>query len=120
GVHEGTITPSHEVVANKMFTYHCKGTGGHSKYVWIYNDSETLVEAHWDGYTDGYQNISFDSNITLETGKTYNYTIHTGSYPQIHHTDRLETNDGVIECTEFVDTNGKSYGDWIPAIKLLS
>ena len=120
GVHEGTITPSHEVVANKMFTYHCKGTGGHSTYVWIYNDSETLVEAHWGGYTDGYQNISFNSNITLEAGKTYNYTIHTGSYPQIHHTDRLETNDGVIECTEFVDTNGKSYSDWIPAIKLLS
>lgn len=120
GVHEGTITPSHEVVANKMFTYPCKGTSGHSTYIRIYNDSETLVEAHWDGYTDGYQNISFDSNITLETGKTYNYTIHTGSYPQIHHTDRLETNDGVIECTEFVDTNGISYGDWIPAIKLLS
>ncbi len=120
GVHEGTITPSHEVVANKMFTYHCKGTGGHSKYIRIYNDSDTLVEAHWDGYTDGYQNISFDSNITLETGKTYNYTIHTGSYPQIHHTDRLETSDGVIECTEFVDTNGISYDDWIPAIKLLS
>ena len=42
----------------------------------------------------------------------------TGSYPQIHHTDRLERDDGVIECTQFTDANRKTHNDWIPAIRL--
>ncbi|MFZ2071788.1 MAG: hypothetical protein WAV32_09395, partial [Halobacteriota archaeon] len=118
GVHEGTITPLHNVIAGKMYTYPCKGTGGHSEYIRIYNESRTIAEAHWNGYTGGYHNISFDTTFILEAGKKYNYTIRTGSYPQIHHTDRLETSDGVIECTQFVDANGKSHDDWIPAIRL--
>ena len=118
GVHEGTITPLHNVIADKMCTYPCKGTGGHSKYIRIYNESRTIAEAHWNGYTGDYHNISFDTMFILEAGKKYNYTIRTGSYPQIHHTDRLKTSDGVIECTQFVDANGKSHDDWIPAIRL--
>ncbi|MDI6810170.1 MAG: CbiX/SirB N-terminal domain-containing protein [archaeon] len=118
GVHEGTITPLHNVIADKMYTYPCVGTGGHSEHVRIYNESRTVAEAHWNGYTGDYHNISFDTTFILEAGKKYNYTIRTGSYPQIHHTDRLETSDGVIECTQFVDANGKRYNDWIPAIRL--
>lgn len=48
----------------------------------------------------------------------YNYTIKTGSYPLIHHTDELKVKSGTIRCTEFVDINGRVYNDWIPAIKL--
>ncbi|MHC1611452.1 MAG: hypothetical protein ACXQTW_07675, partial [Candidatus Methanospirareceae archaeon] len=49
---------------------------------------------------------------------TYNYTIRTGSYPQIHHTSALPTANGWINCSEFVDANGKKYEEWIPAIRL--
>jgi len=52
--------------------------------------------------------------------ETYNITIVTGSYPQIHHTDALPTKNGWINCSEFVDANGKVYYDWIPAIMLWS
>jgi len=50
--------------------------------------------------------------------ETYNYTIRTGSYPQIHHTDALPTANGWINCTNFTDANGRIYTDWIPAIRL--
>jgi len=120
GTHNGTITitPFHDVIVNMMYTYPCIGTGGHSEYVRIYNESGTIAEAHWDGYTGDYHNISFDTTFILEAGKRYNYTIRTGSYPQIHHTDALPTASGWINCTEFVDANGKSHDDWIPAIRL--
>jgi phage gp45-like len=52
----------------------------------------------------------------MKSNVSYNYTIRTGSYPQIHHTDGLEVDNGVITCAEFVDANGKIYGNWIPAI----
>ena len=120
GTHNGTITPSHDVYVSKMYTYPCAGTGGHSEYVrfYIYNDSWSM-EANWRGYQSGdYHFITFDKQFTLEAGVTYNYTIRTGSYPQIHHTDRLETDDGVITCSSFKDANGRVYYDWIPAIRL--
>ena len=120
GTHNGTIsiTPFHDVTVNMTYTYSCTGTGGHSEYVRIYNESGTIAEAHWDGYIEDYHNISFDTTFILEAGKRYNYTIRTGSYPQIHHTDALPTASGWINCTEFVDANGKSHDDWIPAIRL--
>ncbi|MFV9678147.1 MAG: hypothetical protein ACNYVW_10945, partial [Methanosarcinales archaeon] len=64
------------------------------------------------------RNISFDSNFTLEAGENYSYTLITGSYPQIHHTANLSTPTGFISCSEFVDANGRTYNDWIPAIRL--
>jgi len=54
----------------------------------------------------------------LKANVSYNYTIRTGSYPQIHHTDRLEIDNGVITCEEFIDANGRRYEDGIPAIRL--
>jgi len=50
--------------------------------------------------------------------KEYYYEIRTGSYPQIHHTNALPTAKGWINCSSFVDANGKEYNGWIPAIKL--
>jgi len=49
---------------------------------------------------------------------TYNYTIRTGSYPQIHHNRTLIVPNGEIMCTKFTDANGRVYYDWIPAIRL--
>ena len=47
GRHNGTITPSHNIIADKMYTYPCPGTGGHSEYIAIYNESGPVAEAHW-------------------------------------------------------------------------
>ena len=122
GTHNGTLTPSHDIIADKMYTYPCAGTGGHTEYVKIWNDTwQEGIETHWQGYqVADYHIIIFPQQFTLFANQKYNYTIRTGSYPQIWHTDRLETEtgDGVIECNEFVDANGKRYEGWIPAIKL--
>ncbi|MEA2032635.1 MAG: hypothetical protein U9N41_03510, partial [Euryarchaeota archaeon] len=75
------------------------------------------VNATWKGYTGDWHNISFDVPFTLEAGKTYNYTIRTGSYPQIHHTNELDADGGTIKCQEFIDANGKVYNNWIPAVR---
>lgn len=119
GMPNGTITSNQTITVNKLYTYPCTGTGGHTEYATIWN--ETIGEcaiAEWDGYIDDYHNISFNKTLTLEKGVIYNYTIRTGSYLQIHHTDALPTTNGWINCTDFTDANGKKYDDWIPAIKL--
>jgi hypothetical protein len=118
GTHNGTITPSRNINVSRLFTYSCSGTGGHSEYAKIWNSSWGGVEAHWGGYTGEWHNITFNEPITLVEGETYNYTIKTGSYPQIHHTNALLTAFGWINCTEFLDANGKRYTNWIPAIRL--
>ncbi len=118
GTHNGTIIPNQTITVSKLYTYPCSGTGGHSEHIRIYNTSGTLSEGHWNGYACDYHNITLTPSITLLKDHEYNYTIITGSYPQIHHTDRLEIDDGVITCTEFIDANGHSYNNWIPAIKL--
>jgi hypothetical protein len=101
----------------KLYTYPCAGTGGHTESVRIYGN-EIDKSASWNGYVEDWHNITFDSSFTLEADKTYNYVIETGSYPQIHHTGVLPTTNGWMNCTEFTDANGKKYGDWIPAILL--
>ena len=117
GTHNGTIKPSHKVNASKMYTYPCMGTGGHSEYVKFRNESWNIT-ASWNGYQGDYHNITFDESFTLYAELTYNYTICTGSYPQIHHNRTLIVPDGEITCTEFTDANGKKYNNWIPAIRL--
>ena len=120
GTHEGTITPSEDIPVQKMYTYPCAGTGGHSESVKIWNATTGWnVSATWDGYTGDYHNIVFSEPFTLYAGETYNYIIKTGSYPQIHYRDELEVESGTgtIRCTKFTDANGKvHYG--IPAIIL--
>ncbi len=117
GTHNGTIKPNQTITVSKLYTYPCVRTGGHTEYARIWNS--TLDEiTRWDGYKGDWHNISFNEPFTLLPNETYNYTIKTGSYPQIHHTPALPTANGWINCTEFRDANGKIYYDWIPAIKL--
>ena len=117
GTHKGTIKPNHTIIATKLYTYACAGTGGHTEYARIWNETWE-ANATWEGYAGDWHNITFDKTVVLLAGETYFYEIRTGSYPQIHHTDALLTANGWINCTEFTDANGKVYHDWIPAIKL--
>lgn len=119
GTHHGTIKPNQTITVSKLYTYPCPGTGGHTERVKIWNDTRVIVEANWTGYRGDWHNITFDE-ITLEAGETYNYTIHTGSYPQIIHEHTANVTGGTITCTQFTDANGKVYRDWIPAIILIS
>ena len=122
GVHNGTIKPSHDVIVNRMYTHPCPGTGGHSEWVAFYNSTtdEEIASGTWGGYAvSDYHYIEFGKEFVLREGVTYNYTIRTGSYPQIIHEHVFNTtSDGEITCTEFIDANGKRYENWIPAIRL--
>ena len=123
GTHNGTITPNVTIYnVSKLYTYPCTGTGGHSEYVVFYNATTGVVIANgtWKGYQGAgdYHYIEFNVPFTLQENEKYNYTIRTGSYPQIHHTPALPTANGWINCTKFTDANGKEYTDWIPAIRL--
>ncbi len=118
GTHNGTIKTNQTITVQKLYTYPCSGAGGHAEYARIWNNSGLDVNASWNGYVGDWHNISFSEPFTLLPNETYNYTIRTGSYPQIHHTPALPTANGWINCTEFTDVNGKSYTNWIPAIRL--
>ena len=118
GTHEGTITPSKDIPVQKMYTYPCIGTGWHTEYVKIRNATGWSTEAAWSGYTGDWHNVVFDEPFTLKSGETYNYTIKTGSYPQIIHEHEFSATGGIINCTVFVDANGRESNEWIPAIKL--
>ena len=117
GTHNGTIKPNQTITVSMLYTYPCSGTGGHTEYVRIWN-STLDVNATWNGYVGDWHNISFNETFTLYKNKTYNFTIITGSYPQIHHKDALLTTNGWINSTEFTDANGKKYDEWIPAVRL--
>ena len=119
GTHEGTIIPDRDITVNRMYTYPCTGTGGHTEYVKIWNGSEGIEgEGQWGGYQSDYHNITISPAITLLQGHEYNYTIRTGSYPQIIHAKSKSVTGGMINCTKFTDANGRKYDNWIPAIKL--
>jgi hypothetical protein len=118
GTHNGTIKLNQTIELQKLYTYPCAGTGGHTEYARIWN-ATLNASAIWTGYEGDWHNITFDKAYTLAAGETYNYTICTGSYPQIHHTDNLTTANGYITCTEFIDANGKRNDTLgIPAIRL--
>ncbi|MDI6810555.1 MAG: DUF4350 domain-containing protein [archaeon] len=121
GTHNGTITPNETITVQKLYTYPCEGTGGHSEYARIWNSTGFNATAIWNGYKDDWHNISFDRTFTLIANETYNYTIRTGSYPQIIHEQNYTTLDGsFINCTQFIDANGRKYNNWIPAVRLWS
>jgi len=118
GTHNGTIKPNRTIEVQTLYTYPCEGTGGHTDYARIWN--ETLdVTANWTGYSGDWHNVSFDGSFALVKNETYNYTIRTGSYPQIHHSANLSTHAGFITCSEFMDANGKRYSNWVPAMRLV-
>ena len=118
GTHNGTITPNVDITVNKLYTYPCAGTGGHTEYAKIWNSSWDEAEAHWNGYVGDWHNLSFNNTFVLYQNETYNYTIRTGSYPQIIHEQTKDVEGGTITCTSFVDANRKEYNDRIPAIRL--
>jgi len=119
GNHTGTIKPNHTVIATELYTYPCPGTGGHTEYAKIENLTWNAT-ATWEGYVGDWKNITFDKTVVLLANETYNYTIRTGSYPQIHHTDDLGVANGMgtITCDKFIDANGRVYYNWIPASRL--
>jgi RHS repeat-associated protein len=90
GTHNGTIKLKVTIEVSTLYTYSCAGTGGHTEYARIWNNTGFNATAKWEGYKGDWHNISFDKNFMLVADETYNYTIRTGSYPQIHHTDKLE------------------------------
>ena len=118
GIFKGTIKTKVTIEVSKIYTYACECTGGHTKYARIYNDTWSVETLPWEGYKGDWKNISFSETFNLYADVEYNITLITGSYPQIHHTRSLETENGWINCSEFVDANGNVYNDWIPAIKL--
>ncbi|MFZ2071320.1 MAG: DUF3160 domain-containing protein [Halobacteriota archaeon] len=120
GIHNGTITPDVTIRnVSMLYTYPCPGTGGHTESVSFYHSTNgsLITEGHWNGYNGDWHNISFPG-FTLYAGHTYIYSIRTGSYPQIIHNHTLANDYGTITCTGFIDANGRSYNDRIPAICL--
>ncbi len=119
GAHNGTIKPKETIEVSTLCTYPCPGTGGHTEYARIWNNNTGLnATATWKGYVGDWHNISFNPSFTLIANKTYNYTIITGSYPQIIHETPFNATGGTITCDEFIDANRRVYYDWIPAIRL--
>ena len=117
GTHKGEIKPSCNINVSQLYTYPCAGTGGHTESIELYENDILIANGTWNGYQGDYHNITITPSVTLLAGHTYNYTIVTGSYPQIHHTSELYTPNGTITCDKFIDANGRIYHDWIPAIR---
>jgi hypothetical protein len=118
GTHNGTITPSCNISVNRLYTYPCPGTGGHTEYVKIRNSTGWNVTSTWNGYVGDWRNITFNESFVLYENETYNYTLKTGSYPQIIHESPFNATGGTIRCTSFEDANEEVHTDWIPAIRL--
>ncbi|RJS69227.1 hypothetical protein CW714_08930, partial [Methanophagales archaeon] len=84
GTHYGTIKPNKTITVHKLYTYPCSGTGGHTESVRIWNSTLNVnVTASWKGYRKDWHNITFNTSFILLANETYNYTIRTGSYPQV-------------------------------------
>lgn len=120
GTHYGCFTPKRNITVRQIYTYPCAGTGGYSENVIFcdYELGEIEIDVSWDGYQGDYHNITVSPPVELLKDRVYNYTIRTGSYPQVIHQTELETDDGTITCTKFIDINRRCYNDRIPAITL--
>ena len=118
GTFIGEIIPNKTIIATKLYTYACEGTGGHTEYALIWNET-WCAYAEWDGYAGDWKNISFNRTVVLMPNETYNLKLITGSYPQIHHNKTIKNENGMIKCKTFKDVNGIKH-EWIPAIKLLT
>ena len=89
-----------------LYTYPYADIGNHTEYVKIWNNTTGWnVTATWNGYIGDWHNLTFNNSFTLYANETYNYTICTGSYPQIIHEPSWNATGGVITCAEFVDIN---------------
>jgi len=112
GTHNGTIKPLLKITVSKLYTYPCAGTSGHTESIKLYENSTLIANGTWDGYKEDWHNITLHNvtdgtqYVTLLRGHDYNYTIRTGSYPQILHATSKEVTGGTITCTSFVDARG--------------
>jgi len=121
GRHEGKIKPSCDIEVSKLYTYPCVGTGGHTRSIKIYENGDLKASGNWSGYQHDWQKITITPSVTLRKGREYRYVIETGSYPQIIHVPEYkDATGGTITCDVFTDANGRTYDNWIPAIKLWS
>jgi len=123
GTHKGAIIPLDNITVTEMYTYPCPGTGGHTKSIKLEENGRLIASGTWNGYQSDWHNITLHNvsgatYVKLLKGHRYNYTIVTGSYPQIIHAPSKDVTGGTITCDKFVDANGRIYYDWIPAIKL--
>ncbi len=116
GTHKGTITPSQRIAVRTLYTYPCVGTGGHTEYIKIWKSTFNVITI-WCGYGGDLHDIYFDKTFTIVANERYKYTVRTDTYPLIIHAKEINATGGKITCTEFVDANGESYDNWIPAIK---
>ena len=53
GTHTGTIMPNRTITVNKLYTYPCAGTGGHTEYARIWNKTWNAT-ATWNGYASAF------------------------------------------------------------------
>ena len=125
GTHNGTIIPARDLNVSTLYTYPGPGTGGHTKSIALYEHNIPVAYGTWSGYTGDWYNVTLHNvsgapYVMLREDHEYNYTLRTGSYPQIIHRQNHTTLDGsFITCTEFIDANGRRYSNWIPAIRLV-
>jgi hypothetical protein len=118
GTYYGTITPNQTITVSTLYTYPCPGTGGHTASARIWN-ATLNVTTTWNGYGGDWHNLTFSGPFVLYKDVTYNYTLITGSYPEIIHHHSFITPDGSqITCDKFVDANSREYDDRIPAIRV--
>jgi hypothetical protein len=123
GTHTGTVTPSQTITVQKLYTYPCPGTCGHTESIELYENGTLIANGTWNGYKGDWHKIWLNSvagtpNVTLLKDHVYSYIIRTGSYPGIIHETSFNATGGTITCTDFTDANGKSYFmGWIPAIR---
>jgi len=119
GTHYGTILPEQNITVNRIYTYPCAGTGGHTEYVKLWNETTgECAVTKWDGYNEEYNDLTFNTTLTLRKGVVYSYIIKTGSYPQLIHASYKQLDSGNITCTRFEDANRKEHEDCIPAFRL--
>ena len=123
GTHNGTVTPSQTITVQKLYTYPCSRTGGHTESIELYEKGTLIANGSWNGYEGDWHNITIHNvtgtpSVMLLKDHVYNYTICTGAYPQIIHVKEFNATGGTITCTEFIDANGRRYENWIPAIRL--
>jgi hypothetical protein len=82
GTFTGTITPSRNLTVSTLYTYSCKGIGGHTKSINLYENDALRASGVWSGYQDDWHNITF-TEVTFLKDHEFRYVIVTGSYPQI-------------------------------------
>jgi hypothetical protein len=118
GRHNGTIAPNADITVTRLYTYPCPGTGGHTKSIELYENDGLIASGQWEGYYGDWHNITITPSVTLQAWHIYNFTIVTGSYPQIIYEHEFNATGGTITCSSFEDANGNVLTDGIPAIRL--